>query len=71
MHVALIGIGNMGKPMGRNMLRAGHTVTGFDLQTEAMDYIVEHGGKAGCVGPRSHQGRGYRHDHAADQRACP
>lgn len=46
MRVALIGIGNMGKPMGRNMLKAGHSVTGFDLQKEALDYIVEHGGKA-------------------------
>lgn len=46
MRVALIGIGNMGKPMGRNMLKAGHSVTGFDLQKEAVDYIVAQGGKA-------------------------
>jgi 3-hydroxyisobutyrate dehydrogenase len=46
MRVALIGIGNMGKPMGRNMIQAGHTVTGFDLQKEALDYLVAHGGKA-------------------------
>src|ERR1700733_3512530 len=45
MRVALIGIGNMGKPMGRNMIKAGHSVTGFDLQKEAMAYLVEHGGK--------------------------
>ena len=31
MRVALIGIGNMGKPMGRNLIKAGHGVTGFDL----------------------------------------
>jgi 3-hydroxyisobutyrate dehydrogenase len=36
----------MGKPMGRNMVKAGHEVTGFDLQKEAMDYLVQHGGKA-------------------------
>ncbi len=46
MRVALIGIGNMGKPMGRNMAKAGHQVTGFDLQKEAMDYLVQNGGKA-------------------------
>ena len=46
MRVALIGIGNMGKPMGRNMVKAGHSVTGFDVQTEAMEYLVEHGGRA-------------------------
>lgn len=46
MRVALVGIGNMGKPMGRNMIKAGHEVTGFDLSREAVDYIVEQGGKA-------------------------
>jgi 3-hydroxyisobutyrate dehydrogenase len=46
MRVALIGIGNMGKPMGRNMLKAGHSVTGYDLVPEAVAYIVEHGGKS-------------------------
>ncbi|MCB1488351.1 MAG: 3-hydroxyisobutyrate dehydrogenase [Bauldia sp.] len=46
MRVALIGVGNMGKPMGRNMLNAGHEVTGFDLSSEAVDYLVQHGGKA-------------------------
>jgi 3-hydroxyisobutyrate dehydrogenase len=46
MRVALIGIGNMGKPMGRNMLKAGHSVTSYDLVPEAIDYIVQFGGKA-------------------------
>ena len=46
MRVALIGIGNMGKPMGRNMIKAGHSVTAFDLLPEAVAYIVEHGGKS-------------------------
>jgi len=46
MHIALIGIGNMGKPMGRNMIKAGHSVTGYDLQAEAVDYVVKQGGKA-------------------------
>ena len=46
MRVALIGIGNMGKPMGRNMLKAGHSVTGYDLVPDAVQYLVEFGGKA-------------------------
>jgi 3-hydroxyisobutyrate dehydrogenase len=46
MRVALIGIGNMGKPMGRNLLKAGHSVTGFDLLPEAVDYLVRQGGRA-------------------------
>ena len=46
MRVALIVIGNMGKPMGRNLVKAGHSVTGYDLLPEAVDYLVQHGGKA-------------------------
>jgi 3-hydroxyisobutyrate dehydrogenase len=46
MRVALIGIGNMGKPMGRNLAKAGHSVTGYDLLPDAVDYLVQHGGKA-------------------------
>ena len=56
MRVALIGIGNMGKPMGRNMVKAGHSVTGFDVQKEAMEYLVEHGGKAASSAPEAING---------------
>ena len=31
MKIALIGLGNMGLPMAANLLKAGHTVAGFDL----------------------------------------
>jgi len=30
-HVGFIGLGNMGLPMAANLVKAGHTVTGFDL----------------------------------------
>ena len=33
--VAFIGLGNMGGPMAKNLLKAGHTVTVFDLVAEA------------------------------------
>jgi 3-hydroxyisobutyrate dehydrogenase len=46
MHVALVGIGNMGKPMSRNLINAGHSVTGYDLSPEAVDHLVQQGGKA-------------------------
>jgi len=46
MRVALIGIGNMGRPMGRNLLKAGHSVTGYDILPEALEYLVKQGGKA-------------------------
>ena len=29
--VTFIGLGNMGLPMALNLLKAGHSVTGFDL----------------------------------------
>ena len=45
MRVALIGIGNMGKPMGRNMLNSGHSVTAYDVVPEAAEYLVQFGGK--------------------------
>jgi 3-hydroxyisobutyrate dehydrogenase len=45
MRVAFIGIGNMGKPMSRNLITAGHAVTGFDLQPEACAYLEAQGGR--------------------------
>ncbi len=32
--IAFIGLGNMGNPMAANLVKAGHTVTGFDLIAE-------------------------------------
>jgi 3-hydroxyisobutyrate dehydrogenase len=42
--VAFIGLGNMGKPMTRHLLRAGHAVTGFDTAPAALQALVEAGG---------------------------
>ncbi|MET1089452.1 MAG: NAD(P)-dependent oxidoreductase [Arthrobacter sp.] len=44
--VAFIGLGNMGQPMTRKLLDAGHTVRGFDLAQEARDKLVAAGGQA-------------------------
>lgn len=41
--VAWIGLGNMGEPMTANMVKAGHTVRGFDLSAEAVAAAVEQG----------------------------
>lgn len=43
MKIAFIGLGNMGLPMGRNLVKAGHEVRGFDVVHAAN----EAGGKAG------------------------
>ena len=34
--IAFIGLGNMGSPMAKNLLKAGHDVVGFDLSEEAV-----------------------------------
>jgi 3-hydroxyisobutyrate dehydrogenase len=35
--IGFIGLGNMGGPMAANLLKAGHAVTGFDLNAAAVD----------------------------------
>ncbi len=35
--IAFIGLGNMGGPMAANLVRAGHTVAGFDLAPASLD----------------------------------
>ena len=37
MKIAFIGLGNMGGPMALNLLKAGHTLSAFDLSAEACD----------------------------------
>lgn len=44
--VAFIGLGHMGTPMSRNLVRAGLTVIGFDLVKDALDSLVLDGGRA-------------------------
>ncbi|MDE1146834.1 MAG: 3-hydroxyisobutyrate dehydrogenase [Azospirillaceae bacterium] len=49
--IAFIGLGNMGLPMARNLLKAGHAVTGFDLAPQSLAALAEAGGViAGSVG---------------------
>jgi 3-hydroxyisobutyrate dehydrogenase len=42
--IGFIGVGNMGGPMARNLLKAGHSVKAFDLSAEAVQKVVEAGG---------------------------
>ena len=44
--VAFIGLGNMGGPMAINLVKAGFSVTGFDLSAEALAELEAAGGKA-------------------------
>jgi 3-hydroxyisobutyrate dehydrogenase len=43
MHIAFIGLGNMGAPMARNLLKAGHTLTVFDLNAAAVASLCAEG----------------------------
>ena len=44
--IAFIGLGNMGGPMAKNLLKAGHTVTAFDLSDSALADVVSAGATA-------------------------
>ena len=41
--IGFIGLGNMGGPMARNLLKAGHHVKAFDLQAGLTAKAVEAG----------------------------
>jgi 3-hydroxyisobutyrate dehydrogenase len=41
--IAFIGLGNMGNPMAANLVKAGHTVLGFDLVADNLKVARDHG----------------------------
>jgi 3-hydroxyisobutyrate dehydrogenase len=44
--IGFIGVGNMGGPMARNLIRAGHGVKVYDLSEEAMNFAAQSGASA-------------------------
>ena len=42
-HIAFIGLGNMGGPMAANLVKAGHSVRGFDLAPASRDFAAKDG----------------------------
>ncbi len=46
MKIAFIGLGNMGAPMARNLLKAGHALSVFDLDARAVQSLVDAGASA-------------------------
>ncbi|NKC10946.1 MAG: 3-hydroxyisobutyrate dehydrogenase [Gammaproteobacteria bacterium] len=44
--IGFIGVGNMGGPMVRNLIRAGHSLKVFDLSEEAVNFAVQSGARA-------------------------
>ncbi|MGH6990018.1 MAG: NAD(P)-binding domain-containing protein, partial [Stellaceae bacterium] len=55
--IGFIGVGNMGEPMVRNLLKAGHTVTVFDLVPEAVARAAAAGARAASSAIAAAQGR--------------
>ncbi|KTD20163.1 3-hydroxyisobutyrate dehydrogenase [Legionella londiniensis] len=48
--IGFVGLGHMGLPMAKNLLKAGHAVTGFDLKESALKAFTEAGGiRAGSI----------------------
>jgi 3-hydroxyisobutyrate dehydrogenase len=43
--VAFIGVGNMGGPMARNLLKSGYAVSAFDLSAPVLDPVIAAGAK--------------------------
>ena len=49
-NIGWIGLGNMGRPMTKNLVAAGHTVTGYDVVEAAVTAAAEDGIKpAGSI----------------------
>ena len=44
--IGFIGLGNMGRPMARNLIKAGHALTVFDVAPGAVAALVEAGARA-------------------------
>ncbi|MEE8258729.1 MAG: 3-hydroxyisobutyrate dehydrogenase [Sphingomonadales bacterium] len=47
--IGFIGLGNMGMPMAKNLIKAGHEVKAFDLSVAALDHGVEAGMSAAAT----------------------
>ena len=46
LEIGFIGLGNMGLPMAKNLVAAGHSVTGFDRVETALAELVAAGGQS-------------------------
>ncbi|MFK8013109.1 MAG: 3-hydroxyisobutyrate dehydrogenase [Marinicellaceae bacterium] len=45
-NIAFIGLGNMGGPMAENLIKAGHSLTVYDLNKDVLESAVEAGAKS-------------------------
>ncbi len=50
MKIGFVGLGIMGRPMAKNLVKAGHEVTVFDFNEEAVKDLVACGAKSAASG---------------------
>ncbi|HEY1614897.1 MAG TPA: 3-hydroxyisobutyrate dehydrogenase [Rhizomicrobium sp.] len=50
-NIAFIGVGNMGGPMARNLLKAGHAVAAFDLSDVVLEPVLRAGARRASTVP--------------------
>ena len=68
--IGFVGLGNMGGPMARNLLKAGHQVAGYDLVPAALEAFAAAGGTPAASAAAAAARRRVRHHHAARRPAC-
>lgn len=56
MNIAFVGLGSMGTPMARNLIAAGHAVTGYDPNPKALTLLAANGGKPAETASAAAQG---------------
>mgnify|MGYP001345375444 FL=1 len=54
--IGFIGLGNMGAPMVKNLLKAGHELAVFDVSKKAMDKVVPDGASPSSSAKQCAQG---------------
>ncbi|HEY8288868.1 MAG TPA: 3-hydroxyisobutyrate dehydrogenase [Acetobacteraceae bacterium] len=54
--IGFVGLGNMGAPMAANLVKAGHAVTGYDLNGAALDALRAAGGQAAASATEAARG---------------
>ena len=54
--VGFIGLGNMGAPMAANLIKAGHTVRGFDLNPATLGELTKAGGQTAASATEAAKG---------------
>lgn len=48
MKIGFIGLGIMGKPMAKNLIKAGYSLVVYDINSEAVQDVTTHGAQATC-----------------------